>query len=276
MSPEDQGQRIERIVVALDASPHSVSALEAAAQLAALLEAEVEALFIEDIDLLHVCGLPFDCQVDACTTTVRRVEAPEMERQLRVVAAGIQETVERVAGQASVRWSFTVRRGAVTEELLSAAHEAAAVSVGRTGRARRKGVGSTARVLMGRARGLVLLSGERGSLEGPLTVLYTGTPSARRALDLALRLARTQPASTRVVVWDGGEETVDVGELEQAVHDLVATADTGEGGPVTVIPIAEAAELADVLRRGAGGTLVLPREQSGLAAEDERPTLLVP
>ncbi len=50
MSDEIEPARAERIVVALDASPQSAAALRAAVQLAALLDAEVEGLFVEDVD----------------------------------------------------------------------------------------------------------------------------------------------------------------------------------------------------------------------------------
>jgi nucleotide-binding universal stress UspA family protein len=44
---------IRRILVALDASPHSFAALEAAAHLAAHLEAELFGLYVEDENLLR-------------------------------------------------------------------------------------------------------------------------------------------------------------------------------------------------------------------------------
>ena len=48
-----------RILVAIDTSPHGSAALEAAARLATELRAELEGLFIEDINLLRLAGLPF-------------------------------------------------------------------------------------------------------------------------------------------------------------------------------------------------------------------------
>src|SRR5512143_1804987 len=48
-----------RIWVALDESPRSAAALTAAADLAAGLDAELAGLFVEDISLQHLIGLPF-------------------------------------------------------------------------------------------------------------------------------------------------------------------------------------------------------------------------
>ena len=55
--------RSERVVVALDSSPQSEKALRAAVELATLLDAELEGLFVEDINLMHLCGLPFGFMV---------------------------------------------------------------------------------------------------------------------------------------------------------------------------------------------------------------------
>jgi nucleotide-binding universal stress UspA family protein len=289
MSETAPGERIERIVVALDASPQSVAALEAAAELAALMEAEVEGLFVEDSGLLCLCGLPFSQEIDVCTTAVRPLEAADMERQLRVMATSIERTMEQVAGRAAVRWSFRVRRGAVVEELLAAAQDAALMSVGRAGRVRRRGLGSTARLLVERARRPVLLSGERGGRSGaggrlqePLTVLYTGTPAAGRALDMALRLRAARSMPLRVLVWAGGDASPDVEALEETARRLVAAAAGDEAGPASLVRVAPSADPAEALRDARnvrdvrGGTLVVPHEQAALVAEDERLTLLVP
>jgi len=283
MSETAPGGRVQRIVVALDASPHSVAALEAAAELASLMEAELEGLFVEDSDLLCLCGLPFSQEVDACTTVVRPLEAADMERQLRLMATTIERTMAQVAGRAAVRWSFRVRRGAVVEELLAAAQDAALMSVGRAGRVRRKGTGSTARSLVDRARRPVLLSGERrghpgavGGLYEPLTVLYTGTPAAGRALDMALRLWAVRSMPLRVVVWAGDDASPDVDALVAIARRLVTEAAVAEAGPVSIARVAPSADPAQALRDVRGGTLVVPREQAALVAEDERLTLLVP
>lgn len=50
---------IRRILVALDTSPSSQAALEAAVALAERLNAEVCGLFVEDVDLLRVAESPY-------------------------------------------------------------------------------------------------------------------------------------------------------------------------------------------------------------------------
>ena len=50
---------VKRILIALDPSRRGQSALQAAAHLAAGTGAELAGLFVEDINLLRMAGLPF-------------------------------------------------------------------------------------------------------------------------------------------------------------------------------------------------------------------------
>ncbi|MEZ5126088.1 MAG: universal stress protein [Thermoleophilia bacterium] len=285
MSDAPQSAPVERIVVALDASPQSVAALRAAVELAVMTEAEVEGLFVEDIDLIHLCGLPFGCEVGSFTAEVRRVDAAAMERQLRGLAAGISEAMAQVAAETSVSWSFSVRRGVVVEELVAAAQGAALMTVGRAGRGRRRGVGSTAEALVDQIdqmRRPLLIAGEGIGLRLPLTVLYTGTPAARRALDLALRLTRRDPVRMRVVAWANGDVTLDVTELEAAVRDVLEHAprldEKRESSRASAAPVGvgPAEDLLAVLKGMDGGTLLVPREQASLVSRYGAAVLLVP
>ncbi|NLG64734.1 MAG: universal stress protein [Actinobacteria bacterium] len=282
MSDADPRERPDRIVVALDASPHSVVALEAAAELAMLLDAELEGLFVEDIDLFRLCGLPFGHEVGSYTAEVRRVDHAAMERQLRALAAAMRETMERIALRTPIRWSFRVSRGCVVDELMCAAQGAAVISVGRTGRARGRGMGSTARALAGRAPRPLLIAGEGRGLEFPLAVLFTGTPAAERALRLALRLSRRDPALLRVVAWAGADPSLGADDVADAVRRLARAELSGAAAPDSSAPAPVATagpsvdELLAALRELDGGTIVLPSEQVALLARLSRSVLLVP
>ncbi len=54
---------IQRILLALDASPQSVAALDTATELAGRLGAELTGLFVEDTDLLRMAALPFAAEI---------------------------------------------------------------------------------------------------------------------------------------------------------------------------------------------------------------------
>ena len=88
---------IRRILVALDASPHSFAALEAAAHLAAHLEAELSGLYVEDENLLRGAELPITRMVGSFSGEVRPVERGDMEQQLNVQAARARRALEQIA-----------------------------------------------------------------------------------------------------------------------------------------------------------------------------------
>ncbi len=60
-----------RILVAIDTSPHGRAALEAAADLAAASSAELCGLFVEDLNLLRLAGLPFAHEIEFASATPR-------------------------------------------------------------------------------------------------------------------------------------------------------------------------------------------------------------
>jgi len=111
---------LRRILVALDASPHSLAALEATSEMAARTKAGLLGLFIGDINLSHLAGLPFAREVGFPSAISRKLDVGSMERALKVVAE-----------RAHIRWSFRVTRGSVVTELLSGALEADLLVSGR-------------------------------------------------------------------------------------------------------------------------------------------------
>ena len=150
MNERELEPTIQRILVALDASPHSLAALEVASALADTLKAELVGIFVEDINLLHLAGLPFAREVRYWSVTDRPLDTSSMERELRLQAEQVKQTLAVVAGRRQLRWSFRVVRGQVAAELLTAAQEADLLALGRAswGATRRVRLGATARALL--------------------------------------------------------------------------------------------------------------------------------
>jgi nucleotide-binding universal stress UspA family protein len=270
--------RPRHILVALDASPHSVAALMAAAELAALMEAELEGLFVEDINLLRLCGLPFGREIGSYSATARRLDNAGVERQLRALADTIEAVMARITATSAVPWRFSVRRGPVVNELLNAAQEAALVSLGRAGQTHRKSLGSTARALLEQSHSPLLLLGEASKLVYPLTAIYTGSPGTQRALRwmATLALQRSQaaaraPVSLRVVLATDGDPSP--AQLEEdARHILESNAAPTNIQYLRVHP----SRVLATLHAHDGGTLILAGEQAGLLTEHVGPTIIVP
>ena len=116
--------KTRRVVVALDASAPGQAALEAAAGLAARLEAELLAVFVEDIDLLRLAGLPFAREIGYPSAIRRAIDVPAMERSLRRHADEARRSVALIAERKPLKWNFEVARGSLTAQVLAAAAEA--------------------------------------------------------------------------------------------------------------------------------------------------------
>lgn len=259
----------EHILVALDASPQSQLILRAAARLAATMQAELHGLFVEDSNLFRLCNGPFCREIGMRTATVRQLESHTMERQLRVLAAEMRRSLARVAGEAQVRWSFQVARGAVEHELLTAAEHALLLSLGRTGWLAGKRLGSTTQAIVQRTLRPLLILGQHDRLTHPLTVLYNGSASADRALALATRL--TQRNSQLLHVLMAGSET-EAAVWQARLRPFLAA----EQVQPTFASLTTAGDLGAALQHRKDESFVLPLEYAELLGAVDGPVLLVP
>jgi nucleotide-binding universal stress UspA family protein len=204
MSARQGGFNLRHILVALDASAHSLAALEAAADLAAAVQAEMEGLFVEDIDLIRLASLPCTREVRH-TASLAALDLEQMERALKAQAAEARQALAAAARRAHVQWSFRVARGRVAHEVLAAAAAADLVTLGKQGRSRnpQARLGSTAlRALAGAPAALLLVEHRRAGVRGlrPVLVVYDGSEVAGRALEAAARLAEAGGVSLTVIL----------------------------------------------------------------------------
>lgn len=231
---------LRRVLVALDASPQSLAALEDAVVLAARADADVRGLFVEDLDALRLAGRAAQI-VDALTAATRATDAAEMERALRSVAASAERALAQAASRGGVRWSFRVARGRVVAEILAEARAADVVCVGCSSWAGGRGVrlGRTARQLAAEAPGAVLFA--RGTPRRGLrpVLVHDGSPGAERALRLAASIARhdgrplralllpgsTAAARVRAAAPDADVETLPDDAAETVASRVAATED---------------------------------------------------
>src|SRR6516165_4867430 len=245
---------LHRILVALDASTHSMAALAAAVQLAAAMEAELEGLFVEDVNLLRLAGLPFAREVRH-TASLEALDSLRMERALKAQAAQAREALAAAARRAQVQWSFRVVRGQVAQEVLAAAAQADLVTLGKQGRSRSPGarLGSTALRVALDAPGTLLLveHGVPGGL--PVLVLYDGSEGAERALDAAARLAKASGSPPIVLLL---ADTPDAAQRleQQATHRMEVWAVRPR---FRSLPAADVHTLSRALQLEGGGLVVL-------------------
>jgi nucleotide-binding universal stress UspA family protein len=198
--------QIRRILVAVDASPHSLAALETAAELAGKLEAELLGLFVEDINLVRVTGLALTREVASFSATIRKLDGLQLERQLKAQAASIRHAMELAASRAKVPWSFRAVRGVVASAVVGAASEADLILLGRSGRSSQhwRRVGSTAQAVISQGRSLTLIVEQGRLLQAPVTLIYDGSRLALKAVNLATSLAefKSKMLSTLILADD--------------------------------------------------------------------------
>jgi nucleotide-binding universal stress UspA family protein len=198
--------RARRILVALDGSPESRAALAAAARLAVSTGAGLAGLFVEDVELLRLAGLPFAREAGLSSGVFRRLAVSDIELRFRVSAERAREALREVAEGSGLVSSFRVTRGRVVPEILRAASEADVVAAGKRsapGPAGRR-LGGTLRSLIASVPGPILVGGLHVVSAGPLVVVSGATTFPEEALVFASLLARAFGAPEVVVAEEGG------------------------------------------------------------------------
>jgi nucleotide-binding universal stress UspA family protein len=207
MSEKKGTGKITRILVAVDASPLSLEALEAAARLAASLEAELLGLYIEDINLLRIADSPFAREVGLFSGSIRDLDSHRLERQLRAHAKQVRRRLSQLAESSQIRWSFRVVRGEIETELISAASDVDLVILGRSGWSGKRRLGSTAQAMVSQTPRPALLHAHRPEQKPAVLVLYDGSEVAQRALTTAANMISGQEGflSVAIVAQDHDE-----------------------------------------------------------------------
>ncbi|OGO16310.1 MAG: hypothetical protein A2Z14_12320 [Chloroflexi bacterium RBG_16_48_8] len=200
MSAQGMEGRIKRILVAVDASPPSLAALEAAAELAESLQAELLGLFIEDINLLRLAETPFAREVGLFSGSIREFDSQRLQRQLRAQANRARRRLSQLAERSQIRWSFRVTRGVIDSELLSAASNVDLVILGRAGWSGKQQLGSTAQTMASQAPGPALIHAPRTAIKPAVLVVYDGSDIAQRALTTAAHMVQGQKGFLSVAI----------------------------------------------------------------------------
>ena len=273
---------LRRILVALDASPHSEAALEAAAQLAAAFGAELRGVFVEDIDLLRSAELPITREVRSFVLPAQTMSARQIRRRMKRQAEQARAALERAARHSEVQYTFNVVRGRVSAKLLEAAAETDLIALGKasTAQSSRRKLGSTARAVLLQATAPVLVLREALRGTSPILVYYDGTDQAERALRLAAQLVRNDKTRPLTVLLPA-DSTQEIQRLRDAVTERY-----GRSLPrLTVHPLTrvEAARLATVAYAKGQGLVIIPAESPPLQDanlqqflyEVDRPVLVV-
>lgn len=145
-------------------SGDDVMALEAAAELAALLRGTLQGVFVENMELLRLAQLPFAREISLTSNTARQLQSRQLERELKAQAEHVRRLLEGHARRHSLQWSFRVERGAVISAL-----------------ARNSDI-----AVLGRSQ---MQQRQQAVTSGTIVVPYNGSPGSRHALELATAMS---------------------------------------------------------------------------------------
>ena len=182
---------LRRILVAFDPATAHRAAVEAVVDLAARLDAELEALFVEDTNLLRLAELPFVRQFNHRGGGGRPLDPAVVEAELRALAAAAERRVAVAATARRIRWSFRRARGALPGEVAAAAAEASLIVLETSSRplGSLPRLASAARLVVERTTGPVLLLPPDAAIGPPVSLVYQGAAASRRAALTAAQLA---------------------------------------------------------------------------------------
>ncbi|MCE9681010.1 universal stress protein [Halomonas alkalisoli] len=176
---------IARVLALLDASRHSLAALAAAVNLASSRQAELVAVYVEDLDLLSCAAFPFSCEIGAQSGVTRPLTVDTLEATIARQLQRVHQALERAVAGRELRHRLEVSRGPVAGEALAKAGPEDVLVLGKAGTTERWGtrLGSTSRRLILEAPCTVLLWDERHPFRrGPLRMLSREQSSGAQAI----------------------------------------------------------------------------------------------
>jgi hypothetical protein len=222
--------RIRRLLLALDSTCTDDECLTIAVELAARLEVDLAGLFVEDINVLRSASLPFVRQVSPLTASPHPFDLADTERELKGFAARLERHLSSAADQRRVKWSFQVVRGIASREVAQAALESDLVAIAETA-PRSLAYSSTSRTVREAVREAgrtVLLLRPGVKVEGPIVLIYDGSPASDEAMDVALKLLVGIDAALEVfLVRESAERAA---KLTQLLRERAA----GHGTPIRI------------------------------------------
>lgn len=217
--------------------------LETAARLAAHQNAELSALLVEDVNLIHLAGLPFAREIDVVSHCEQQFDLLKITEALENEVQQIRKFLSEVKEQSKLPVSLKVVRGHYLTEAITAAAEVELLLLNQ------RGGRSTKTHIHWRSQ----------EKSRPIWVVFDKSPDAVRALALAVELMRSHHAELNIILKVQTEE--DIAELKEKVHQFVA------GSHVKVHLYVELKDdfssvLPYILQRGCG-IMIMNRENSG-------------
>jgi hypothetical protein len=241
---------IKRISVALDVSSGGQSMLPMVADLAAALQAELEGVFVEDINLANFSSLPFMREIRTGTLTEDSISADSLRRSLRATARLAEQMLEHAARSAGIRSSFRIWQGEYSIEALSQQLQSDILGLLRLGKSH---FAPAQPVLSVRSTSLLTVNN--------LSVLYRAAPVSEKVLEVARRLSGKLNLPLRLLLQDSEQDEASTTRANELLHDQTRKS--------SVIEIENIADLSFALK-SAGNTILISDPAHPLLREIEQ------
>ncbi len=257
---------LREILVAIDTSTHSHAALEAAVALAKTMEANIQGLFVEDELWNKITNLPSTRAVNALTGDVLPLENDTLEHQVAILRNRLRRKLEKMSSRNRVKYSWSSARGNVEKKILEASENADLITIGLKGQsARRKNLGSSAKMIIQKAEKPVLILKEGLHLGTTLTAVYDASKESQRGIRLALKIAEKNKSSLKVLVVDNNPDAVDQRnkELEKILENNEVSVQ------VELMKSTDLGSFLNSINEQRSGLLIIPKSQPLLAKSFE-------
>lgn len=224
----------KRIVLLVDSG--TLPLMEQAVSLAALVQAQLEAVFIEDDELLQVASLPFSREVSLRTATVRRLSRERLQQEIDREFEQFRLRLEQTATRSRVQWECRRYVGSRREAWRESAQQVELLFAGGAQAASRRPA-----------------AGQR--LKDMVYAVYNGTEAARNAVAVALSVAEAERLHLVVLI----PETPSYHQWYQEAQELVQH--SGISSQLVPVHHPDSMPNLKVMVSGLRGTLLfLPRE----------------
>lgn len=202
MSADMENEQYKNILVALDNSQHSTTALNIAAHTAVLMGMDLNGLYVEDSALLRLAELPCAREVRLPSAIDRQLDSATLAGELAIEAEKARKLFLARLQNMNLQGSFQVVRGKVSDEIVSAARQSALLCLGKAGRQLISSVrpGSTALALSESSPVPVMFIEHGASMPVAVMIFYDGSVTANNALYFAARWAQSESNNLTVII----------------------------------------------------------------------------
>jgi nucleotide-binding universal stress UspA family protein len=264
--------RINRILVALDASAANQNILRGGITLASYFHSQLNVLFIEDADLISAAELPFVREVVVYgSSSGGAIDVAKMERSIQLQSTRLRKLVASIAQQNQIEIAFDVLRGNVARTLCEVSSQTDLLVIGKNtllqGKSRK--VGSITRSVMSSVQCNLAVLHYGSKIARPVVTGFTGSEASQRALSLAIELAHED--HNQLIIILPATDDLKYQQLSKAIEDNFNTQQL----QISLVRLSDNTieQILHVIQQ-AHGQILLLESGSNFLTDDQRQALI--